>query len=280
MVNSQNKTTRNRRSFTSATLSVFQDRLSRKISTTQQPHAWQGFEVESGVLPDGSVNQVFMLGPKGDDKRPDAKSRAIPLATDSRAPRIEVLGEGKVLNGHIQEQDDGSLKLVRDTLPNQLTRVFRTGLIRKRDAASAREERAYRALDMQELAKLGVKIGYHGVFALDLGSANIAATGETVEVMKVANVFDLTDDDAKKFKGIDVAESREMAAEIPVGGAVICGDLGFLTIHEVVSRHHVKIYDVTEDKAMWELFRRYAAEQLAREQAEKKASAELLAKAS
>ncbi len=235
-----------------ATLSVFCDRLSRAISPSKTPHAWQGFEVTDGTLPDGSITQVVMLGPQRDDKSPDAKSRAIPLASDpGKAPKILTVGEGRVLHGSLQENANGNLELVRQPSEGMVTRIFRTGLIRPKEVRNPKEAKAHRQRDLGALRTAGIRLHYHGVFPLENGTINIVAEGETVDVIKLADVFDLTDPEARKMRGIDVAESREMGAEIPIGGAVLCVDLGHLTIHERRGQREFKIWDVTGDPDMW-----------------------------
>lgn len=249
-----------------ASLTIFHDRLSRMVAANREPHAFQGFEVDDGRLPDGSIKQVVMLGPQRGDKSPDRKSTAVPLADGDLMPKIA--GDGKVFHGSFHDAEDGTLELVRAPKTGFVTRIFRTGLIRSVHAKSAR---GARQRDLAQLRAMGIKPGYHGIFPLERGSVNVAAKGETVEVMAVANVFDLTSPNAHKLKGTNVAESREMGAEIPIGGAVMCGDLGFLTIHDrPTSSNEVDIWDVTDDPEMWELFYKYAAAQAERDAEEEK----------
>jgi hypothetical protein len=259
------------RRFEPASLTVYHDRLSRKISASHEPHAWNGFEVSDGILPDGSISQVVMVGPKrlDDDKRPDKKSIAIPLSSERGSdPRIGT--DGKVYQGSIKESDEG-LVLVRQQREGFATRIFHTGLIRPKQVRNEKEAQGYRQRDLASLRVDGIKPAYHGIFPLELGSAQIGVTGETVEVMAIADVYDLTNPNESRFRGLDVPHYREMAAEIPKGGAIIDGDLEFLTIHERLASGEIKIYDVTNDKTMWDLFNSYARADLERRMAERAA---------
>ena len=246
-----------------ANLTVFCDRRSRLISNSHEPHSWQGFEVESVVNDDGSIEQAVLLGRRRDDNRRGSKSRIIQLSSDpDHRPKI-VGAEGRIFHGGIQETETG-LTLVREPRDGFVTRLFRTGLLRGKEP---RMVRGNRARDLQLLQSQGIKIMPHGIYPLELGSAMIGAEGESDETMRItgaAEVFDLTDSRMRMFSGTDIPEAREMCADIPKGGAVLCGDLGFLTIHSRGADGLVKIYDVTDDRKIWDIFFTYVEADLKR----------------
>lgn len=247
--------------FSPATLTVFNHRICAMKGA--EPHAWQGFNVVTAILSDGEIRPAVVLGPVKDDMSLERKSRAIPLSTvPGKMPKIVARDEGRVLHGSFEEEENGDLVLVGTKKEGYITRIFRTGLLVPMGAKNARQARAHRKNDLLRLASEGVKIEYHGIFPLETGSAFVRAGGETVEVMEIANVFDLSDPNGRTFRNLNVAESREMGAEIPRDGAVICGDLGKLSIHEVTASGEQRIWDVTNDPKMWQRFRRYAAAQL------------------
>jgi hypothetical protein len=228
-------------------LSFYWDRFSRRKHG--EPLAFDGFQVQEAITAEGEILQAVVLGPHTSRGRTARSSKAIPVAA-ARNERPLYRGD-KIVAAQVDESTE-ELRFVRLERDDLSIRTFRTGLISMGGGTQQ---------DLADLRADGLKLRWHGSFALDVGSAKQIGEGVTVEVTAVAKM--VADDQRGRVRGlVDVPEWRERGFEIPEGGAVINGDIGRqLTIHER-KKGVMYIWDATDDPGMQALFERFIEEEI------------------
>jgi hypothetical protein len=232
-------------------LSFFWDRYSRG-KNNGVAKAYPGFKIVETITSEGQVMQAFVLGPHTIRTRVGGKSKAIPLSDDPKtSPKIrgDYVHEAEV----VTDPEDDTLMLVQPRREGFVLRTFRTGLIPLGGGSQQ---------DLRSLRLGGKRLGYHGSFPLDVGSALRLVEGQDTEVTQLAEK--LADEQRGKIRGLrNVPALRDITYEMPFGGAVINRDLdGSLTIHEVKTDGSVKIWEVTDDPHSQQVFEKYLEAEL------------------